>query len=125
MLPVFDRYNSSVLAVRGVPKDQTHLYGIIKGEKVAPGVYKVLDLVEKPQKNAPSNLAIIGRYILTPGVFKAIEKTKPGISGEDTTYGRVKDFTKDGNHLRVRVRRRALRRRRQDRMAQGKHIIGT
>ena len=82
MLSVFDRYNSSVLAVRRVPKDQTHLYGIIKGEKVAPGVYKVLDLVEKPRKNAPSNLAIIGRYILTPGVFKAIENTKPGISGE-------------------------------------------
>ena len=82
MLRIFDRYNSSILAVRAVPKNQTHLYGIIKGEKTAPGVYKVLDLVEKPQKDAPSNLAVIGRYILTPGVFKAIENTKPGRGGE-------------------------------------------
>ncbi|MFZ3073211.1 MAG: UTP--glucose-1-phosphate uridylyltransferase GalU [Thermodesulfobacteriota bacterium] len=82
MLPVFDRYNSSILAVQRVPKDQTHLYGIIKGKRVAGGIYKVEDLVEKPRKNAPSNLAIIGRYILTPGIFKALESTKPGRGGE-------------------------------------------
>ncbi|MBI1910572.1 MAG: UTP--glucose-1-phosphate uridylyltransferase GalU [Deltaproteobacteria bacterium] len=81
MIEVHDKYKSTVLAVQKVPKNQAHLYGVIKGKKVAPGVYKVLDLVEKP-KNPPSNLAIIGRYILTPGIFPALEKTQPGSGGE-------------------------------------------
>lgn len=79
---VFERLHSTVLAVQRVPKAQTHLYGIIKGRKVAPRIYKVEDLVEKPKSNAPSNLAIIGRYALTPGIFGAIEETKPGKGGE-------------------------------------------
>ncbi|MCR4287672.1 MAG: UTP--glucose-1-phosphate uridylyltransferase GalU [Deltaproteobacteria bacterium] len=82
MSRVFERLHSTVLAVQRVPKAQTHLYGIIKGRKVAPRIYKVEDLVEKPKANAPSNLAIIGRYALTPGIFEAIEETKPGKGGE-------------------------------------------
>lgn len=82
MSRVFERLHSTVLAVQKVPKTQTHLYGIIKGRKVAPRIYKVEDLVEKPKANAPSNLAIIGRYALTPGIFGAIEETKPGRGGE-------------------------------------------
>ena len=82
MSRVFERLHSTVLAVQRVPKSQTHLYGIIKGRKVAPRIYKVEDLVEKPKANAPSNLAIIGRYALTPGIFGAIEETKPGKGGE-------------------------------------------
>ncbi len=82
MSRVFERLHSTVLAVQRVPKAQTHLYGIIKGRKVAPRIYKVEDLVEKPKANAPSNLAIIGRYALTPGIFGAIEETKPGKGGE-------------------------------------------
>ncbi|TAN60191.1 UTP--glucose-1-phosphate uridylyltransferase, partial [bacterium] len=69
-------------AVERVSKSQAHLYGIIKGHKVAPGVYKVTDLVEKPKNAAPSNLAIIGRYILSPGIFGALDNTKPGRGGE-------------------------------------------
>ncbi|MBI5598630.1 MAG: UTP--glucose-1-phosphate uridylyltransferase GalU [Deltaproteobacteria bacterium] len=82
MAGVFKRYPSSILAVERVPKNETHLYGVIKGKEVAPGIYRVVDLVEKPMKNPPSNLAIIGRYILTPGIFRAIEKTAPGRGGE-------------------------------------------
>ena len=82
MMRVFDKKHTSVLAVQKVPKSQAHLYGVIKGKKVAPRVYKVLDLVEKPKKNPPSNLAIIGRYILTPEIFKALEETTPGKGGE-------------------------------------------
>ncbi|MBI5237372.1 MAG: UTP--glucose-1-phosphate uridylyltransferase GalU [Deltaproteobacteria bacterium] len=78
MSRVFERLHSTVLAVQRVPKTQTHLYGIIKGKKVGPRIYKVEDLVEKPKAFAPSNLAIIGRYVLTPGIFEAIEETKPG-----------------------------------------------
>jgi len=82
MVGVFKRFNSSVLAVQRVPKSEAHLYGVIKGKLVAPGLYRVLDLVEKPQKNPPSNLAIIGRYILTPEIFDALEKTEFGKGGE-------------------------------------------
>ncbi len=82
MMRVFDKKRSSILAVQKVPKSQAHLYGVIKGKKVAPGVYKVLDLVEKPKGNPPSNLAIIGRYILTPEIFAALEETAPGKGGE-------------------------------------------
>lgn len=82
MINVFNQYNSTILAVQKVPRNQAHLYGVIKGQKVAPGVYRVLDLVEKPKENPPSNLAIIGRYILTPGIFDALDKTEPGKGGE-------------------------------------------
>ncbi|MBI2412984.1 MAG: UTP--glucose-1-phosphate uridylyltransferase GalU [Deltaproteobacteria bacterium] len=82
MAGVFEKYGTSILAVQKVSKKDAHLYGIIKGEKVSPGVWRVTDLVEKPRENAPSNLAIIGRYILSPGIFKALEKTAPGKGGE-------------------------------------------
>jgi len=82
MAGVFEKYGTSILAVQKVSKKDAHLYGVIKGEKVSPGVWRVLDLVEKPRENPPSNLAIIGRYILTPGIFKALEKTAPGKGGE-------------------------------------------
>ncbi|MBE7415578.1 MAG: UTP--glucose-1-phosphate uridylyltransferase GalU [Deltaproteobacteria bacterium] len=82
MIEVNRKFGTSVLAVQKVPKSQAHMYGVIKGQKVAPGIYKVLDLVEKPKSNPPSNLAIIGRYILTPGIFPALDETKPGKGGE-------------------------------------------
>ncbi len=82
MMKLYNKVNASVIAVQKVPKNQTHLYGVIQGEKVGPGTYRITDLVEKPQKNPPSNLAIIGRYILTPGIFKSLEKTKKGRGGE-------------------------------------------
>jgi UTP--glucose-1-phosphate uridylyltransferase len=82
LIDVYDNYGATVLAIQKVPRNQTHLYGIIKANKVAPRVYEILDLVEKPQKNPPSNLAVIGRYIFTPEIFEAIEKTEPGRGGE-------------------------------------------
>jgi UTP--glucose-1-phosphate uridylyltransferase len=66
-----------------VPKDEVHKYGIIEGNLIEEGVYMISNMVEKPDvKSAPSNLAVIGRYILTPEIFKVIEKTKPGKNGE-------------------------------------------
>jgi UTP--glucose-1-phosphate uridylyltransferase len=83
MLNVYKRYPSTILAIQKVPKTQTHHYGIIDGKRIEDGVYLVKDMVEKPSASeAPSNLAIIGRYILTPGIFEAIENTKPGKGGE-------------------------------------------
>ncbi len=82
MMRVFRRHSASVIAVQRVPRSQTHMYGIIKGRKIGPGLYKVDDLVEKPRENPPSNLAIIGRYILVPEIFDALERTRHGSGGE-------------------------------------------
>ncbi len=83
MMEVYKRYPATILAIQKVPKSQTHHYGIIDGKKIEDGIYLVRDLVEKPSPDrAPSNLAIIGRYILTPEVFRSLEHTKPGKGGE-------------------------------------------
>jgi len=83
MMKVHEEYGASVLALQEVPRDQIHLYGVIGGEKVGEGVYQVREMVEKPpQAQAPSNLAIIGRYILTPRVFEFLEGQEKGVGGE-------------------------------------------
>jgi UTP--glucose-1-phosphate uridylyltransferase len=83
MMDVYRRYPATILAIQKVPKAQTRNYGIIDGKRIEDGVYLVKDLVEKPSPSeAPSNLAIIGRYILVPEIFSALEQTKPGKGGE-------------------------------------------
>jgi len=83
MIEVYNRYQHSVIAVEPVAKEDTKAYGIIKPKQVEDRVYQVLSLVEKPEpKDAPSNLAIVGRYILTPEIFGMLEKTAPGKGGE-------------------------------------------
>lgn len=84
MIDVYERYSAdAVLAIQRVPRDQVSRYGIIKGKRLAPRVYEVLDMVEKPKPaRAPSDLAVIGRYILPPSIFPALEATRPGTGGE-------------------------------------------
>ncbi len=83
MMDVYKRYPSTILAIQKVPKSQTGQYGVIDAKRIEDGVYLVKDLVEKPSPSeAPSNLAIIGRYILTPEIFGALERTRPGKGGE-------------------------------------------
>jgi UTP--glucose-1-phosphate uridylyltransferase len=73
----------ALVAIQKVPKEETHLYGIIKGKKVGNRIYRIEEMVEKPEKGtAPSNLAIIGRYILPPRIFEMLEKTSPDAKGE-------------------------------------------
>ncbi|HEY50129.1 MAG TPA: UTP--glucose-1-phosphate uridylyltransferase GalU, partial [Dehalococcoidia bacterium] len=83
MLDVYDRYNSNVIAVESVEPENTAAYGIITPKQVEERVYEVLGLVEKPEpREAPSNLGVVGRYILTPDIFSALKKTAPGKGGE-------------------------------------------
>ena len=83
MMSVFDRHRSPVIAVQQVPREETSSYGIIDPKSVEDSVYQILDLVEKPSpETAPSDLAIIGRYILTPEIFEALEHTLPDERGE-------------------------------------------
>jgi UTP--glucose-1-phosphate uridylyltransferase len=83
MIDVFEDVQGPVLAIERVPRDQVSSYGIIDAEEIRPGVYRIRDMVEKPPRNeAPSDLAIIGRYILTPDIFPALEATVSDRTGE-------------------------------------------
>jgi len=86
MMDICEKYRASVVALMEVPEDETGRYGVIKGTPLPDGdgrIFEIEDMVEKPAKGtAPSNLAIIGRYILTPGIFEALEETGKGSGGE-------------------------------------------
>jgi len=85
MKEVYEKYQCSIVAIEEVPMEQTHKYGVIAGKLVdgTDDTYRVTDMVEKPEpKDAPSNLAIIGRYILTPDIFDILRETKAGKGGE-------------------------------------------
>ena len=83
MTEIYERYQCSVVAVQEVDPKDTKSYGVITPRKLEDNLYQVLDMVEKPEpKDAPSNLAVIGRYILTPEIFELLEKTTPGKGGE-------------------------------------------
>jgi UTP--glucose-1-phosphate uridylyltransferase len=83
MMAIHEKERCSILAVERVPKDRTSSYGIVKVEPGGGPVHRVLDLVEKPKpEEAPSNLAIIGRYILMPEIFEELARTAPDARGE-------------------------------------------
>jgi UTP--glucose-1-phosphate uridylyltransferase len=83
MMDVFEKYQAPVIATMQVAGEAISRFGVIDAEEVEPGVFRVNDMVEKPPfAEAPSDLAIIGRYIFTPDIFDAIEKTEPGAGGE-------------------------------------------
>jgi len=83
LMDCYDEYKTSILGVQTVPKDDVNKYGIVDGLHIEDRVYKVKNLVEKPAiEEAPSNVAILGRYIITPQIFNILEETKPGKGGE-------------------------------------------
>lgn len=95
MLEVYNTYSASVIAVQEVDRSQVSNYGIINAVPVAEGVYKIYDMVEKPDmEDAPSNLAIIGRYILTPDIIGLLERTKPGRGKEIQLTDALRDLAK-------------------------------
>ena len=83
MSELYNQFRCSIVAVMEVPEDQISAYGVIAGEAMGDGLYRVDKMVEKPAaEDAPSNLAVIGRYILTPDIFDIIRNTPPGRNGE-------------------------------------------
>jgi UTP--glucose-1-phosphate uridylyltransferase len=83
MIAVFERYHAPVIAIMPIDGPELSRFGVIQATEVEPNVYRVSDMVEKPKpEEAPSSLAIIGRYILTPDIFDEIEKTEPDARGE-------------------------------------------
>lgn len=112
LIDLYVKYGKSAIAVEPVPDEKVERYGIIDGTEVEENVYKINRLVEKPAlKDAPSNLAIMGRYVLTPDIFEHIENTEPGVGGEiqltdaltklDGIYGQV--FTGESYDIGNRI----------------------
>ena len=83
MVDLYEQHECAIVAIETIPRDQTDKYGIIEGEEIEPGLFQISSMVEKPAPNvAPTNLAIIGRYILTPSIFDYIRGLAPGAGGE-------------------------------------------
>ncbi len=83
MVKLYKQFRCSIVAIEEVPKQDSPKYGIIAGSMIREGLYNITDMVEKPKpEEAPTNLAIIGRYILTPDIFDLIRQTPPGKNGE-------------------------------------------
>ncbi len=83
LIDVYEKYGDPVVALEKVPKSEVSRYGVVKAVKIEPKTYQLQDVVEKPKvEEAPSNLTIIGKYVITKEVFDALEKVKPGKDGE-------------------------------------------
>jgi len=95
MIEVYDQYKTTILGVQKVPENEVDKYGIVSGNVIGNRVYRVKDLIEKPSiKDAPSNIAIIGRYIISPEIFKILKNTKPGKNGEIQLTDALKELAK-------------------------------
>ena len=111
MIEIYNQYQLSVVAIQEIPIHQTNKYGIIAGNLVdnSNNTYQVTDMVEKPEeKNAPSNMAIIGRYILTPDIFNILKNTKPDKSGEIQITDALKIQAKRGKVIAYKFKGRRL-----------------
>ena len=108
MAEVHRRYpDRCVVAIEEVPREETHKYGIVAGEEIEEGLIRVSDMVEKPDPElAPSNFAIIGRYILVPEIFDILERTEPGKGGEIQITDALMELAKEGKVLAYRFRGR-------------------
>ncbi len=95
MLAVHEKYKNSILAVEEVPADQVNQYGIIKSKNIAKNLHQVENLVEKPDlSEAPSRLGIVGRYLLSPDIFKILKETKAGAGGEIQLTDALRELAK-------------------------------
>ena len=100
MVDVYASERCSLLAVQTVARDETSSYGIVKTEQGERGMHRITGIVEKPRpESAPSNLAVVGRYLLTPEIFDHLEKVKPGASGEIQLTDGIAALLKDQRAL--------------------------
>jgi len=100
MLKVFNKYKCSVVAIEEVPEEDTNKYGIIDGDLIegSNDTFRVTNMVEKPESiESPSNMAIVGRYILTPDIFKIIKTLKPDLNGEIQITDALLSQARQGN----------------------------
>jgi len=107
LVKVYRRFGKSVVAITEVPEEQVHKFGVIDAEELEEGLYTVSDMVEKPKaEDAPSRLAIIGRYVLTPDIFEIIRNTPPGKNGEVQITDALCTLAKKGRVLALKFKGR-------------------
>jgi UTP--glucose-1-phosphate uridylyltransferase len=107
LVELYKQYQCSIVAIVEVSASDTASYGIISGNEIAEGVYDVSDMIEKPQpEDAPTNMAIIGRYILTPDIFDYLRKTQPGAGGEIQITDALRQMAKEKRVLAVKFKGR-------------------
>lgn len=98
LIDVYEKYNTTVLGVQRVPEQDVSKYGIVAGTQVGDRIYKVSDLIEKPEiDKAPSNVAILGRYIISPEIFTYLDKAEPGKGGEIQLTDALKKLLSTGS----------------------------
>lgn len=105
MLEIFTQHRTSVVAIEEVPAELTHQYGVIAGDEVSKDLYSVSNMIEKPEPGtAPSNLAIVGRYILTPDIFEILGQIPPDKRGEIQITDALVEQAKQGGVLAYRFK---------------------
>ena len=97
LIDVYEKYDAPVMATMRIEGEAISRFGVIDAEEVEPNVYKIKDVVEKPKyEDAPSDMAVIGRYVFTPELFDALEKTEPGAGGEIQVADGLRTLLKAG-----------------------------
>ncbi len=105
LVELYEKYQCSIVAIEEIPSADTASYGIISGTEIEDGIYEISDMVEKPQpEDAPTNMAIIGRYILTPDIFDYLTKTKPGAGGEIQITDALRQMAKEKRVIAVKFK---------------------
>ena len=103
LIELYNKYQCCIVAIEEVPKSDTGSYGIISGKEIEPGIYDVSDMIEKPKpEDAPTNMAIIGRYVLTPQIFDYLRQTKPGANGEVQITDALKQVAREERVIAVK-----------------------
>jgi UTP--glucose-1-phosphate uridylyltransferase len=100
LIKIFEKYQSSVLALYKIPEESFHFYGMVKGKKIAKRIYDIQDFIEKPKtEESPSDLAIVGKYIITPDVFDYMEKIDFNLKSDLSLSNVLVDLVKMGKKL--------------------------
>jgi UTP--glucose-1-phosphate uridylyltransferase len=103
MVDVFDHYHSSVIGVEEIPREDSRSYGVIDGKEWEENIIKLSGIVEKPSpETAPSNLGVVGRYILKPRIFQHLRALKPGAGGEIQLTDAIQSLLDDEQVLAYR-----------------------
>ncbi|MBD3669772.1 MAG: UTP--glucose-1-phosphate uridylyltransferase GalU [Gammaproteobacteria bacterium] len=107
MVELYDQHRCSIVAIQEVPMEETSKYGVISGDALSDDLFRVHDMVEKPDpKDAPSNLAVIGRYILTPDIFDILRNTQPGKGGEIQLTDAIMEQARNGGVMAYKFKGR-------------------
>lgn len=105
LVKLYGKYQCSIVAIEEISPKDTASYGIISGKEIDTSIFEISDMVEKPQpEDAPTNMAIIGRYILTPDIFDYLRETKPGAGGEIQLTDALRQMAKESRVIAVKFK---------------------